>query len=164
MYPLSIRCTYDKNFQPLVQDPAIALMFLVFAPGGQAKNQIGPKFSLWGQESFKSIAPVVTERTLLTDPDELWPLRPWKIGKSKTWVLCHVSLLDVPMIQIWRWSSHQFRSYSTLCVFSIGTMVAQGQNEGTGKHWKSTDLIQCLPKTRLTQKTNQWMSHWKTVG
>jgi hypothetical protein len=42
MYP----CTYDKNLemiQPLAQE---LYQFLVLAPGGQAKNQTGPKFGL----------------------------------------------------------------------------------------------------------------------
>jgi hypothetical protein len=40
--------------------------------------------------------------------------------KSKTWVLCHVSLLDLPMIKIWRLSSYLFRSYySNFCVFGF---------------------------------------------
>jgi hypothetical protein len=42
MYP----CTYDKNLeiiQPLVLE---LYQFLFWPPGGQAKNQTGPKFGL----------------------------------------------------------------------------------------------------------------------
>jgi hypothetical protein len=48
-----------------------------------------------------------------------------KYVKSKTRALCHVFLLDLQMIKIWRWSSHLFRSYSTFCVFGFGRLVAK---------------------------------------
>jgi hypothetical protein len=51
-----------------------------------------------------------------------------KYVKSKTRVLCHVSLLDVPMIKIGRWSI-QFRSYSTLYVFSFGLWWTSKESE-----------------------------------
>jgi hypothetical protein len=46
MYPYY---TYDKNLemiQPLVQELQDFLCFRFWPPGGQAKNQIGPKLGL----------------------------------------------------------------------------------------------------------------------
>jgi hypothetical protein len=46
-----IRCIYDKNLetiQPLVQELYHCLCFQFWPPGGQAKNQIGPKLGLLG--------------------------------------------------------------------------------------------------------------------
>jgi hypothetical protein len=43
------RCTYDKHLemiQPLVKKKYQFVCFWVWPPGGQAKNQIGPKFGL----------------------------------------------------------------------------------------------------------------------
>jgi hypothetical protein len=48
---------------------------------------------------------------------KVWPLWPWKLGQI--WVSCHVSLLDVPMIKIWRWSSHSSGVIALFCVFSF---------------------------------------------
>jgi hypothetical protein len=47
-----IRCTHDKNLEmikPLVEELHHFLCFRFWPPGGQAKNQIGPKFGLLGQ-------------------------------------------------------------------------------------------------------------------
>jgi hypothetical protein len=44
-----IRYTYDKNLemiQPLVQEFYHFLRFRFWPPGGQTKNQTGPKFGL----------------------------------------------------------------------------------------------------------------------
>jgi hypothetical protein len=39
-------------------------------------------------------------------------------------ILCHVSLLDLPMIKISIQASHSFRSNSTFCVFNMAAIAA----------------------------------------
>jgi hypothetical protein len=63
-------------FRHLVQELYSTFLFLVLAPGGQAKNQTGPKLacvlllpSSTYVQSFRAIAPAVTKRAMLTDDD-----------------------------------------------------------------------------------------------
>jgi hypothetical protein len=70
-------------------------------------------------QSSGSIAWGVTKRAMLTDDDHVrWKFDlyvwPWKVSKSKTLVLYHVSLR--PRINIWGWSNH----IALFCVFSFG--------------------------------------------
>jgi hypothetical protein len=42
-----------------------------------------------------------------------------------------MSCILIPMIKIWRWSSHLFRSNGTFCVFGFGTLVANQESDWT---------------------------------
>jgi hypothetical protein len=57
-------------------------------------------------ENSEEFTPVVTNHAMLMDDgDDRWEFHHCDLEKqikSKTWVLCHVFLLDVPMITILR--------------------------------------------------------------
>jgi hypothetical protein len=79
----------------------------------------------WIYTNFRSIAGVVTKRALLMDPDELWPLWPWKVGQIKNPGI----MSCIPI----RWTHHKnlelipslVQEFYHFMRFSFGPLVTQ---------------------------------------
>jgi hypothetical protein len=114
-----------RRFSPL--DPAIssgvmALVQLISAPVGQAKNKIGK--NCWCDRSYDLGVHMYKVSVSPSGYDTCQIRNLYRnLGQSKLWYYV-ISLLDLPIIKIGD-PAISYRKCGTFCVFSIGSLVAK---------------------------------------